>query len=186
MIIFVEGSVFAVKAVGPNQLPSGNQIGGYLVTISPNIKNLISRVNSFVITSVNRIDEFSCQFWKYSLRFPTLLDGPARTASATYQCDHPNKCSSHFKKFSPINCLTSNHLKSVPSMCPSRESQLIPYSLGSTGSLSSAKTLKTHSWTCRSGRFSTNRFSPSEPSANSRIANDRFEAIPRLRSLTML
>ncbi len=46
------------------------------------------------------------------------------------------------------------------------------HSLGSIGSLSSARTPKTHSWTRRSGSRRTNRSSPSIPSANSRNASD--------------
>ena len=43
-----------------------------------------------------------------------------------------------------------------------------PYSLGSTGSLSSARTPNTHSWTLRSGSRATNLSKASLPKANSR------------------
>jgi hypothetical protein len=57
-----------------------------------------------------------------------------------------------------------------------------PYSLGSTGSLSSASTPNTHSCTRRSGSRRTNRSRASIPSANSRSARDRFVESPRDRS----
>lgn len=49
-------------------------------------------------------------------------------------------------------------------------------SLGSTGSLSSARTPKTHSCTRRRGSLRTKRSSASTPSANSRSASERFAA----------
>ena len=57
-----------------------------------------------------------------------------------------------------------------------------PYSRGSTGSLSRARTPKTHSWTRLSGSRRTNRSSPSMPSANSRSASERLPDRPRSRS----
>jgi hypothetical protein len=48
------------------------------------------------------------------------------------------------------------------------------HSLGSTGSLSRARTPKTHSWTRRSGSLRTNRSNPSTPRANSPRARDRL------------
>src|SRR5262249_15630004 len=56
------------------------------------------------------------------------------------------------------------------------------YNLGSTGSLSSASTPKTHSWTRRSGSLWAKRSNASIPSANSRRASDRFAPKPRLFS----
>ena len=56
------------------------------------------------------------------------------------------------------------------------------YNLGSTGSLSSASTPNTHSWTRRNGSCRTNRSKASIPSANSRSARDRLPARPRLRN----
>ena len=50
---------------------------------------------------------------------------------------------------------------------------------GSTGSLSSASTPNTHSWTRRSGSWRTNRSSASMPSANSRSASDAWRPSPR-------
>ncbi len=55
------------------------------------------------------------------------------------------------------------------------------YNLGSTGSLSRARTPKTHSWTRRNGSPRTNRSSPSMPSANSPRASDRLRPSPRDR-----
>src|SRR6266480_4054261 len=56
------------------------------------------------------------------------------------------------------------------------------YRRGSTGSLSRARTPKTHSWTRRSGSWRTNRSKASIPRANSRRANERFVETKRLRS----
>jgi hypothetical protein len=53
------------------------------------------------------------------------------------------------------------------------------YNRGSTGSVSSARTPKTHSWTRRNGSRRTKRSRASTPRANSRRAKDRFA--PRLR-----
>jgi hypothetical protein len=51
---------------------------------------------------------------------------------------------------------------------------LSTHNLGSTGSLSSARTPKTHSWTLRSGSLRTNLSSPSMPRANSPSARDHL------------
>ena len=56
------------------------------------------------------------------------------------------------------------------------------HSRGSTGSLSSASTPKTHSWTRRSGSPATKRSSASTPSANSRRASERLRAQAALRA----
>ena len=56
-----------------------------------------------------------------------------------------------------------------------------PHSRGSTGSLSSARSAKAHSWTRRSGSRRTKRSRPSIDSANSRSASERFAARPRSR-----
>src|SRR5262245_10358542 len=56
------------------------------------------------------------------------------------------------------------------------------HSLGSTGSLSSASTPNTHSWTLRRDSSRTNRSSASIPRANSRAASERLRPRPRERS----
>ena len=56
------------------------------------------------------------------------------------------------------------------------------YNLGSTGSLSRARTPKTHSWTRRNGSRRTNRSRASRPRANSERASDRLRPSPRARS----
>ena len=48
------------------------------------------------------------------------------------------------------------------------------YSRGSIGSLSNARTPKTHSWVRRSGSLRMNRSSTSMPSVNSLLARDRL------------
>lgn len=83
-------------------------------------------------------------------------------------------------------CSVSRDLSSLPVFTYTCRIELhaLTHNLGSTGSLSRARTPNTHSWTHRNGSRATNRSSASSPNANSREASDLLALRPRLRRRT--